>query len=75
MIDIKFVLTMGSTFTFLLDTNDGIRETMGRNGAKGTKRTKVTNGMKKMEGTKRKKDTKMIKRKRGMKVTKKTKGA
>ena len=54
---------MGSTFTFLLDTNYGIRETMGRNGAKGTKRT---NGMKKMEGTKRKND---------MKVTKKTKGS
>ena len=30
MIDIKFVLTMGSIFTFLLDTNKGIRETMGR---------------------------------------------
>ena len=30
MIDIKFVLTMGYIFTFLLDTNEGIRETMGR---------------------------------------------
>ena len=69
MIDIKFALTMGSIFTFLLDNNEGIRETMGRKMKGKEELIRVRRVRKEREEDKRDEEDKKVKGGKGAKKT------